>query len=515
MKKDWLKDKLNERFDEFDAGLDLDQAWGDLVARRNPPKKKNRVLFFWFGSGLLGLILVGLFLSNQQQLVDDEARISETTLQTSKIVESKQKVELEKEHLPRAKKLSEKTSAILTNRKVKERSDLVGEENKAILDKKLKTEESVKGSGKEIVDVLVQSKFILPLKKSISQNRVEQSESVQETSGLMTETKTFVAKRLIGSEIENESVGKRKVNENNLLLDQISFLPSLMMDKIFPESRNPNSSIKKPSIADSLVVADLRAAKESKKPKLRDYYNGFGVSVAYGLHQREFKINDGRIEKFVNDRRDQEKALDVVEANAFYRRYFNNGLIGELGLGFQQTTYKFQFEETMTFSQTVEDAITAIHSYPDGTEETILGTIEETVTTLREYTYFQKYQQVNLSGMVGMQMRLGGRFGCGVFTGLEYGIFAKANGVSLSQAGTGFALGSLEDVGYRNEGILTALLRMEVLTSLGPMTELGFSIFGKSMLNDMINTNLQDVERTAYGEKRNYLMGQVALVRVF
>jgi len=56
-KEDWLKEELKDRFEDFDGGLDLDQAWSDLEKARNPNKKRRGLLFFLFGLTALAIIL--------------------------------------------------------------------------------------------------------------------------------------------------------------------------------------------------------------------------------------------------------------------------------------------------------------------------------------------------------------------------------------------------------------------------------------------------------------------------
>ncbi len=510
MKEDWLKNKLNDRFDNFDSGLDLDQAWSDLDAKRNPPKKKRRLLFFWFGTGVVGMMLVGLFLMNQKKLVNSERLILGSSVEDSVISEKEEEFQKNDNiNLPRAKNKAE-DNLKEESTKVKERRNALTNNKKLILaeiddQRPVGQDRSFEALSKSTLETVYTHTENHPV---TGQNATSENEHLRSMEGDLSVTE-------FDSNVVLKEEGEPNKKESVVPLQSLSLLETLGNEANLFNSKLPRISIPLPRIDKQTKVKNKAATVDSKKPKLRDYYNGFGVSVAYGIHQRNLTMNFDVEHEFVEKRQNQERPLDVIEANAFYRRYFNSGIMAELGFGFQQTNFKFNFEETMIVSEEVEDGVTAIHSYPDGTEETIYGTVLETTTTLREYTYYQKYQQVNLRGMVGKSMRINQRLNFGVFTGLEYGVYSNARGVSFSASRDGAPLGSLADLGYRNVGTLNALMRLDVVTELGPRTQLAFSIFGKSMLNDMITEHAQDFQGQWYGDKRNYLMGQFSIVRVF
>ena len=103
MKEDWLDKSLENKLDNYDSPMDLENAWGALQARREKPKKKKR-FFFWL---FFGLLTIGIgawgsyFIFNQQ---------SDVVLDERQTTASKTAIQIEKQN-ENAEKAFEKTTA--------------------------------------------------------------------------------------------------------------------------------------------------------------------------------------------------------------------------------------------------------------------------------------------------------------------------------------------------------------------------------------------------------------------
>lgn len=467
MKKDWLKDKMNERFEDFDSGLDLEQAWVDLDKRRKPQKKDRKFIIFWIGLALIGFTLLGLYLKAPP------SKITGVDLKDQKDIVNLQNLEKEENEMV-VRELNE------TKAKVQEISLEMDQSNnsnvaKSNLETKEKSIRKKSSKSSRLTDntgIIFkkhgQEMNSVPFRKSTNTPEL----SVQPISPTKARASVETSKR------------------SDLSVEMISLLPTLMNQSITGEAR-------------SIITVDaiLMKLPKSQIPIVKNSRNSFGVSIAYGWHNRQLDILGVDSLGFVSAKKNQEKTLDAIAASLFYRKYFADDFFAEIGLGFQQTTYEFKDQKVTEEKQSIDDQIIAIHNYPDGSKETIFGTLEQTETRVRDNTFYQKFRQIHVNVIVGKELDLSPTFGLGISGGLEYGVFTQAKGVSFSNTLDFRNYGDLSELKYKENGMLSGLLRIELLKGLNARSELGIALIGKTSLGNLFAYN-------GIIEKRNYLMSR-------
>lgn len=484
MKKDWFEDKLNERFDDYDSGLDLNHAWSDLESRRNSKKKKRRPFFFCFVGGMVGVLIVGLFLFSQFF----EPKNKSISTQNSKKFLGEIKVE---------------TGSKLEDLKLLPQEEKIKETK--IDQQKLPAGVAVEFMSKsDSSDPLLTSRNNEIVRGNNGDEISRRDRIIVRDNRISSSTVDVKLNNFLNQDLSETNFGPNSVESAGELL----LLPILDLLPAFNQSGFRLEPMHVEKLDHQRFVLEFKTKEETNSSDLTDVKNGIGVSIAYGVHQRQLESQTTGLDDFLASKNNQEKPLDVIDVHAFYRRHLKSGLVAEFGLGLQQTTYKFQREETIISTKEIENGVVAIHSYPDGNTETIYGDVLEIVTTTRAHTHYQKYQQVNLRGLIGKQFGFFGSLDLGVFAGVEYGVYSNAKGVSILSAGTVDRVGKLNDLAYKKSGNLSALLRMDLLADCGPLTDLGFSILGKTSLNSLH-------QQSEFSDRRNYLMGQLSLVRNF
>jgi len=463
-KEDWLKEKLVESFEDFDAGLDLDQAWKELEARRNPKKKNRGIIFFLLGIGLLSM-LVFTFMNKEEGatiisktnaiVIDQESPIIENVKQDqeSTIVENNK----QEQERPIHKEFREKTiqnsvvASIEPTKKIR------------------KTDIALDGAG------INKNSFQTYSKTPVD---VEQPRKADNIAGTQKQSLTK----------QKPAIAMAVQKQHNQLLAART-LSGLEMEL----------QLVRPELSAPLISTLIEPVKNSAS-------NQFGINLAYGLHQRSLTDLLDRSE-YILARNAQETELDAIELNLFYRKSMPWSSFLEIGLGGMQTTYIFKDESTTETTTTLDNQIIEIHRFPDGTEETFLGSIMETETVVRNSKFYQNHRQLHANVLLGKQMPIKESLGVLFSTGLEYAFMMRSKGTAFSNLSELERYGTIQDLGYKKSGVLSGLLSAGIYKRIGTGNQLELSIAAKRNLNNIADEN-------NFKETRNHVFTRLTFSKV-
>lgn len=464
MKKDWLNTRMKERFEDYDAGLDLEQSWKDLDMLRNPPRKKNKAVIYW-----MGLVLTGIVLMTAYELFSPKKN-SKSDHQNSAAFDNVNVASEDKELNTQDLNLSNEQNPEITGQLAPISS--VGTE----LDNPVIKENSV--VSKDVKSINLKSSILKGHEFEMPTYSIEENTPMQEP---LMATKLHLKDNISVGIIER--AGEEKVID-------IPYL-TIKNPSIEFETRIPKIMEVRP------LMSPLKLIQPLNKPR-----NSIGVAFAFGLHHRQLNAVAGDSLGFVYARKAQERALDAFALDLYYKRYITNDIFAEVGLGLQQTTYEFRDQEFSEMEYELEDQLIAIHNYPDGSQEEIRGDITVAGSRNRIHTFYQKFRQFHVSGILGKEFELGTSFGLGLSGGIEYVLLSKGRGVSFSETNDFRVYSDVSKLGYKDSGLLNGLMRIELMKGLNSWNEIGFSIIGKLSLNNQF-------ARNEIVEKRHYLMARI------
>ncbi len=454
-REDWLKDKLKNRFNDFDPQLDLDQAWNDLERRRNPKEDKRRVLYWVFGLGVV-LIAISLYWNfNRMSMEEKQVANQEMEIEENHQIENRDpKLNREKEikKISNSKEIAPHRIEYNTKRGTDERITLEAKHTNSTI-------------------------------ASLSPSKLNVNIQTENFSTLSPKLQYASDATLAGTQKVLEQKEKRaQITKSYLIAKRPLTRIKTTRNRLLPK-----------------IVELTQPVKEGASYDL-------GLSLGYGIHARSLKDRSGEQSEFISSRNAQESALDALAINIFMRRnIFQNQFI-ELGAGFMQTSFLFQDQSIRNEQTELDNTLTERHTYPDGTEVLIYGAGIETMTITRDSRFYQNYRQLDLHAAFGHKIQLRNSLGLILSGGMEYSIFNSATGVAYSEE-SNQEYGRLGELGYRTGGLFSGLFNIGLTKELGAgyRTELGLAM--KRNVSD-----LSSIER--FSDKRNHLLAKVSFIKV-
>jgi len=453
-KEDWLKEELKDRFEDFDGGLDLDQAWSDLEKARNPKKKRRGLLFFLFGLTALAIILFMLLDLPVQSEENGEVVVKEVETQ-------------------------EETSHFITN------SEEATKEGQAA------THE---------VETPIYSSSVEPSKEKIKSTQLlTEVENLHKKISKLSPNRNaqvIVNNQTIRSKIKTSKpvVVVRDVVDNaahvtsNLL--EISMLPLLDLQVL----KNP-------------IRKNTASPRIEPIPQRRWKYPAYlGVSFSYGLHNRTLESTDTELNGLNTARIAQERPLDVFSADIFFRRHITEYTFIEFASGYTQSAYLFEDQLISEDERVAGDALLERHTFPDGSEDLFYGEGVEKLIVTRDYNLYHNYRQFDLTARLGRTFDLVPTTQLIISGGMEYARTLHAQGVSFTNDLGMTTHGTLADLGYKTNGVFSGVVNLGLSKQLSESHRAEFSIFAKQ---NFTNFNSQ----SEFSDKRGYILGKVSFLK--
>ena len=301
MKDDWLNKNLEEKLDGYDSPMDLENAWESLQTKRQEPKKKNRIFFFWM---ILGFASIGFggsyFLSNNSTLTENsnEENNQVHVLEKTKIVPPT----LSQFEKTNSNNATDKTFTSIENQN--NTSENINYENQNVSDQ-------------EII------KSTLDSKTSFSKTGNNNLNPPNTNFDLPENSKTdliFLNQNEVKNDREKDSTNPE--NENQQIA--ISFLPGLEMSllellEVKPKSFSNLLFSKNDKLDTSTFLVGCIPS--------RSYLN---ISAGYGIRSKGKVLDD-------------ENLLDVISLNALYeKRIMNRKTYFKTGISFDQFVNSIQ-----------------------------------------------------------------------------------------------------------------------------------------------------------------------------
>lgn len=477
MKEDWLEDKMKERFEGFDSGLNLEEAWGDLEARRNPEKTNRKGLIWWWTAAAGGIILLaGLFFVNLPYSAQGSIVSAENTEQ-----EMKQNTN------------GSITQSVENQIIVEEKT-----EEQSVSSPVLKNNENVKSeyfqkekaSEKENINTKKESSVELTRKNSIANKalitkyadyRKKDSNSSENLSSFPTYS---------ANESEVIDINFLKQDYVSLLENQIGLLKQV---EIIPTD-----------ISNFYQINKLVDDKDGKSKTLK---NTIGLSYNFGKAFRE--TPRGRSNSNYTILRDKaEKNLDAWSAQLFFERKIKEDWFLRFDVGYVSVTDSYIDEAILTTPKMFDNQVLQINRFIDGTESQVVGEALGSQTQTTTNTFYQRYRSSFIGFAFGRKFDLASSFTFRASAGADLTIFRNNQGVIADPTETSDEYDNLSNFSSQKGSFLAGKVRFELGKTIGKSHEISLGLVGRADLTDVKNHPL-------YVGRRQFLFGELTYRKFF
>ena len=452
MKDDWLNKKLEEKLDNYDSPMDLENAWESLQAKRQPPKKKNRFFFFWVIFGLLTMGVGGsyFFLNNE---ADNIANVIQEADHFSKNQNS---------HFEKTES-SSPTPSISKKTNQNNADAIVSTETKTI--------------------------------QNTSKNITHKNQNYSDQK----ETKTKLK--------ENVSFSKTKNNKVNTSIANLDFPKKSMPNLIFPKQDNQESNISIDSIVPqkttqpiavlflpSLEMSLVNLSQKESYEKLNASYSGFYssqltepriapvsiypdkyliISVGYGIRSKG-KVLTG------------ENPLDIISVNALYEKHFlNKRIYLKTGINFDQFVNKTKSTTQQNLTESRDNQLIAVNHYQNGTIENVFGTTNVSEIEMTTEKNFNKYRLISIPIIIGYDILSSYRSNLQIEAGFARSIFEFHSGKYFD----------LVDSDFKKRGVWQGVYGLNFNFKTSSRTNIFTSVKGNYHFNKIGKSDQLDMEK--------------------
>ena len=476
MKEDWLEKGLEDKLDNYDSPMDLENAWGALQARREKPKKKRR-FFFWLFFGLLTLGIGAwgsYFIFNNQSdtvVASKQEPVRETITELehqSKNVENgfgkttpnisavadvakiNSKNQVEKSESPTLKSTEEN---INTSEKWKR-----GNQNYSPPTEEATLSSVATSSGNEEIN-FTETGINLFLEQSSNIHTSETAEGFGKNAESI-----FI---LPEEEKQEEVIFKDSIplQEESQVL---AFLPSLKIKLLdFPQGENFNISNSTFLVNNSVYVTTHGPILSIIHPP-----NYFGLSAGYGTRSTGKVFTD-------------ENPLDLTSFQAFYEKSFGRKFYFKTGINFDQMVNSFESSTERILTETAPNQLITVNHFQNGTIEEIFGVGE--VSNLEKTTAknYHRYRLVSIPMMVGYKIEAFHRSTIQIEAGMARSVFTNYSGEI-------FELG---DFDLENRGVWQGIYGLSWNYSLRNKHQLFMGVQGNYHFNEIWKSSQLDLEK--------------------
>ena len=233
------------------------------------------------------------------------------------------------------------------------------------------------------------------------------------------------------------------------------------------------------------------------------------MSFMYGLNQDDLSttVDSLGLGALVERRSQVESKLDYLSFNVAYKHFLNNKLFLSLGLGIEQYTSRFEYEQ-YTFTSGSRVDTTEIIIYGNGETAFVSEEVPFVTTTINRNQNYLKYRSMILPVGVGYYSSSNEDFNIELEGGLIYHLMMMNRGNVLSSATVMDEVTPLEDL-YVGSNHLSSYVGFSISRNLGEQWTLGLGVRAQIDLTNRANNESQlNHKMSSYGS-------QISLSRVF
>jgi len=491
MRENWFEKRLKSKVSKENHELDFDGVWSDIQANRSDNDRKRPFFWKWgvFGLLVLGFGLAYMLNTDQEEINNYENRTE--IEETESILNNEGENTIAKSQTKNSegqKDLSELTSEIdLVKQNVKAK---ISDTQSAYSALKIKSKDN-QTNGLEI----------------LASNQLEESLTINRTPAEQEEFNRFEGadQEELSSLVESNSAehflreNQDMLTDSRTSLKRLDVLGSLKMIGFSAFNIGERKLNLEPSWE---VFYSPRTSSIKKK-------NMLSFGFAYGLNNDVLSTNidSAEVSKIIDRRNTVESRLDYFSSNLSYKRFISSTVFMNVGLGFEQYTSKFEYED-YTFTSGSRFDTTEIIIYENGEMSFVSGEVPFVTTSINKNINYLKYRSITLPIGLGFSTDLNESFNIELQAGITYHLRLLNKGNVLNSDVGSQDLRPLEDL-YRTSNHWSSYAGFFINRYIGENWKVGFGFHANfDLTNRSLNTS-------GFSHKMNSYSGQIGLTRMF
>ena len=476
MKEDWLDKSLENKLDNYESPMDLENAWSALQARREKPKKKKRFFFFWL---LFGLLTIGAWVSyfilnNQSDTVSasKQESVSETITELG----------YQNENIENGfGKTTPNISAVADVEKIDSKNQVEKSESPTLksTEDNINTSEKWKRGNQNYPPPTEEATLLSvatyseneegTFAKSKNNLSAKQQAGNTYTSG---EEESFIENTpSIFVLPEEEKAVKPTLLEDSILVQKenqtFAFIPSFKMKLLdFPQSGEVE-------VMNNFEFTQKEMAELIKwNPKNTNLSSYFGLSVGYGTRSTGKVFRD-------------ENPLDLISFQAFYEKGFGKNFYFKTGINFDQMVNSFENSSEQILTDPRTNQLITVNHFQNGTTEDIFGMGE--VSNLERTTNkdYHRYRLVSIPVIVGYEIKPFRKSTFQIEAGMARSVFTNYSGRTFE----------LSDLDLQKQGVWQGVYGLSWNYKLRNRSRLFASVQGNYHFNEIGKSTQLDLEK--------------------
>lgn len=495
MRENWFEKRLKSKVSKENHELDFDGVWSDIQANRSNKDRKKPFFWRW---GIIVFLLMGFgfaFMINSGQ--DKNNRIQNSTI------------------------LKASGSEVINDGK----THLASTQTNTSLEEDINSTESVNNK---------KTKLNSNLNTKTTQSTY--SSSFLNSKNNKTNSEDFNASRssVVNSEIKLSSNLNQEYLDgfSNYNKGEKSSLKSLSFknssensNKIKPELQSdfakPLNTLK---AINAIEMVDLSAMDIKKRelnlipswdalssPRRTTIENkdmlSFGFSFGLNNDKLTSTLDTGSISKIIDRRNTVESRLDYFASNISYKRFISSKIFLNVGMGFEQYTSRFEYED-YTFTSGSRIDTTEIIIYENGEMSFVSAEVPFVTTTINKNTNYLKYRSITIPVGLGLSTDLNETFNIELEAGIAYHLRLLNKGNVLNSELASEDLRPLEDL-YKSSNQWSSYAGFSIHRYLGENWKVGLGVRANF---DISNRALVT---SGFSHKMSSYSGQIILSRLF
>ncbi len=442
MRENWLEEGLRDKLEGFDSELNLEEAWDALEQKRSEPKGR-RLGWLWIVTG--SLLLIGSSFAIYQLTTNETPEMVDVPVKVdvSNVIGQEKVVLLDSENALLTEKIFEAQSQMpesSSNRNYQSQQQDTPIRNTQIITPKS-------------LDYTTPSSYF------VSTPNIDNNQNDRTTDDQVTD-----------SDVSTEIGQSVALNQSNLVINQFTLL-----EGVTAKLQRDSKQVLK------FKFANFGRQDRVKKSKSIPQF----VGVDFGFSP----ITNGQILA-------DEKAIDAVSANLYYKKHLSNSFYLKVGLGLDRYTTRIEGSESNTSTSIEPNQVVERVIYQDGTIENILGDGEVTTTETTTYQLYNSYQFISVPVVAGLRIidraqtniELEGGMATTISSQYDVKEYDPTNGGQVNQ---------VADLNLRNTSIFSGLLAAQwnyhpkSLSRLGVFMKVGT----RFQLNDISSEDTFNVDK--------------------
>ena len=395
MRDNWLDNELNEKFQDFDSEMNLEQEWAALQERRSTQQRQqpNKLWLLCAGIAVVSASWY-LYSTPLTQNSSIETQLSKTVVEYKEVAQH---------------------NKATTDEVTKETFNLQIDNSQLQIEKSDNTSATSEQKNSVTRDLAPPSQSIQAMHRDTPNENAQQY------------TQTTVKQRTPNITQSTRSGNEIQISTDQSVINQITEVSQLL------------HTLNNHLTASTGILIELDPRRRSKANKAGA--QSLSIGIGYSAFTSGTTFND-------------EKAIDGTSASLHYKKYLSPKSYLKTGLNIDKYTTRLEGVSTHSYTQVEDGQIIERYFNSDGTFDSVLGEAEVSIEETTEYHLYNRYQFVSIPVIFGLEVLERQRSYFAVEGGISASLISNYEIKEFDGVNT---FNSMENLQLRKAGLLSGL----------------------------------------------------------